>query len=215
MHTQTFPAPTAETRVYGRNYLLKSVKIGNFKAMRSSRRIALKPFTVLIGDNGSGKSILSESLQTHQAIVLGGLSKCFAEGPSFQDLLNKPVGSGKPKAMDFGFASRLGGPLIDWTMQLQARESAAGVGIAAEQVRIRGRKKEDGCTSIDRESVGKVSSDRSFLARLQGGAVAGAGDGGHGERLHDYIAGWKFVALAPEKMGGPAAAAGKLANPAQ
>jgi AAA15 family ATPase/GTPase len=35
---------------------LKSVRIRNFKAIRDTGTLTLTPFTVLIGNNGSGKS---------------------------------------------------------------------------------------------------------------------------------------------------------------
>ncbi|MCY3799085.1 MAG: AAA family ATPase [Chloroflexi bacterium] len=52
---------------------LKSFRLKNFKAIRDSGVVKFTPLTVLIGDNGSGKSSFVEGLQTFQRIVLDGL----------------------------------------------------------------------------------------------------------------------------------------------
>lgn len=44
--------------------ILRDVTIRNFKAIRDSQRLKLTPLTVLIGNNGSGKSSLIEALET-------------------------------------------------------------------------------------------------------------------------------------------------------
>ena len=52
---------------------LKSFRQKNFKAIRDSEVVKFTPLTVLIGNNGSGKSSLVEGLQTYQRIVTDGL----------------------------------------------------------------------------------------------------------------------------------------------
>jgi predicted ATPase len=54
---------------------LNSVRIRNFKAVQDSKKVKFTPLTVLIGDNGSGKSSLIEGLETLQTIVVDGLDK--------------------------------------------------------------------------------------------------------------------------------------------
>jgi AAA15 family ATPase/GTPase len=54
-------------------FLLNSVGIENFKAVRRSGAVRLTPLTAFIGDNGSGKSSLIEGLETYRSIVLEGL----------------------------------------------------------------------------------------------------------------------------------------------
>ena len=52
---------------------LKSFRLKNFKAIKDSGVVKFSPLTVLIGDNGSGKSSLIEGLRTYQTIVKDGL----------------------------------------------------------------------------------------------------------------------------------------------
>ena len=49
--------------------MLRTLRIRNFKAIRDSGTLKLTPLTVLIGNNGSGKSSLLESLETVQRCV--------------------------------------------------------------------------------------------------------------------------------------------------
>ena len=55
-----------------KNLALKSFRLKNFKAIRDSGVVKFTPLTVLIGDNGSGKSSLVEGLSTYQRIVTKG-----------------------------------------------------------------------------------------------------------------------------------------------
>ena len=59
---------------------LKSFRLKNFKAVRDSGVVHFTPLTVLIGDNGSGKSSLIEGLQTYQRIVTDGLDDAMQNG---------------------------------------------------------------------------------------------------------------------------------------
>ena len=52
---------------------LQSVRIRNFKAIIDSKTVKLGPLTVFIGNNGAGKSSLTEALETYQSIVRDGL----------------------------------------------------------------------------------------------------------------------------------------------
>jgi len=45
-------------------WFIDSVRLRNFKAIRDSGVVKLTPLTVLIGNNGSGKSSLVEALLT-------------------------------------------------------------------------------------------------------------------------------------------------------
>ena len=63
---------------------LKSFRLKNFKAIRDSGVVKFTPLTVLIGDNGSGKSSLVEGLQTYQRIVTDGLDEAMNEWRGFE-----------------------------------------------------------------------------------------------------------------------------------
>ncbi len=63
---------------------LKSFRLKNFKAIKDSGDVKFTPLTVLIGDNGSGKSSLVEGLQTYQRIVTDGLDEAMNDWLGFE-----------------------------------------------------------------------------------------------------------------------------------
>ena len=65
---------------------LASFRLKNFKAVRDSGLIEFSPLTVLIGNNGSGKSSLIEGLQTYQRIVTDGLDKAMQLWRGFEHI---------------------------------------------------------------------------------------------------------------------------------
>lgn len=65
---------------------LKSFRLKNFKAIRDSGVVKFTPLTVLIGDNGSGKSSLVEGLQTFQRIVVDGLDDALNAWRGFENV---------------------------------------------------------------------------------------------------------------------------------
>ena len=70
---------------------LKSFRLKNFKAIQDSGVVKFTPLTVLIGDNGSGKSSLVEGLETYQRIVTDGLNKAMQKWHGFEHITNPPV----------------------------------------------------------------------------------------------------------------------------
>ena len=70
---------------------LKSFRLKNFKAIRDSGVVKFTPLTVLIGDNGSGKSSLVEGLQTYQRIVTDGLDEAMQMWRGFENIQNAAV----------------------------------------------------------------------------------------------------------------------------
>ncbi len=53
---------------------VQSLRVQNFKAIQDSTVVHITPLTVLIGNNGSGKSSLIEALETYQTIVMSDLN---------------------------------------------------------------------------------------------------------------------------------------------
>ncbi|MBN1292668.1 MAG: AAA family ATPase [Candidatus Latescibacteria bacterium] len=70
---------------------LNSFRIKNFKAIRDSRTIRLSPLTVLIGNNGSGKSSIVEALEMLQAITLSGFDQAMESWHGFEHVWNQAV----------------------------------------------------------------------------------------------------------------------------
>lgn len=65
---------------------LKSFRLKNFKAIKNSGDVKFSPLTVLIGDNGSGKSSLVEGLQTYQRIITDGLDAAMQMWRGFENI---------------------------------------------------------------------------------------------------------------------------------
>ena len=74
-----------------RKLALKSFRLRNFKAIRDSGVVKFTPLTVLIGDNGSGKSSLIEGLQTYQRIAADGLDEAMQMWRGFENVHNPPL----------------------------------------------------------------------------------------------------------------------------
>ncbi|MDE2821332.1 MAG: ATP-binding protein [Chloroflexota bacterium] len=70
---------------------LKSFRLKNFKAIHDSGVVKFSPLTVLIGDNGSGKSSLVEGLQTYQRITKDGLDEAMQMWRGFENIVNPPI----------------------------------------------------------------------------------------------------------------------------
>ncbi len=79
---------------------LKSFRLKNFKAVRDSGVVKFTPLTVLIGDNGSGKSSLVEGLQTYQKIVTDGLDEAMNEWRGYENIRHGAVSSSENRAED-------------------------------------------------------------------------------------------------------------------
>ena len=82
---------------------LDSVRIRNFKAIDDSGQIKLTPLTVLIGENGSGKSSLIEALETLQTIVVENLDDAMRPWKGFNEIwpggrLQVVLLAGEPRA---------------------------------------------------------------------------------------------------------------------
>lgn len=71
-----------------KNLALKSFRLKNFKAIKDSGVVKFTPLTVLIGDNGSGKSSLIEGLETYQKIVVGGVDRALDKWRGFDYVVN-------------------------------------------------------------------------------------------------------------------------------
>ena len=68
---------------------IKSINVENFKALRASGTVRLKPLSVIIGNNGSGKSSLLEAVETYRRIVLEGLDAAMEHWQGFEHIRHK------------------------------------------------------------------------------------------------------------------------------
>jgi len=82
---------------------LSAIRIKNFKAVRDSGWLELGPLTVIIGNNGSGKSSLIEALETFQTLVDAKLDAAMNRWRGMEHIRNRavphdPVSLDSPKA---------------------------------------------------------------------------------------------------------------------
>jgi predicted ATPase len=68
---------------------IKSIAIENFKALRSTGTIPLKPLTVIIGNNGSGKSSLMEAVETYLRVIDSGVDSAMDHWQGFEHIRHK------------------------------------------------------------------------------------------------------------------------------
>ena len=64
-------------------------QVKNFKAVQNSKTIRFAPLTVLIGNNGSGKSSIIEALETFQILALKGIDEAMQPWHGFEHIWNK------------------------------------------------------------------------------------------------------------------------------
>lgn len=65
---------------------IKTIAVDNFKAVRKSGVIKLKPLTVVIGNNGSGKSSLIEAVETYVRILSSGVGVAMEHWQGFEHI---------------------------------------------------------------------------------------------------------------------------------
>ncbi|MDD5478945.1 ATP-binding protein [Rhodoferax sp.] len=74
---------------------ITSIAVENFKALRSSGTIRLKPLNVIIGNNGSGKSSLLEAAETYVRILDLGVEGAMKHWQGFEHIWHKGAQAGK------------------------------------------------------------------------------------------------------------------------
>ena len=65
---------------------IKSIAVENFKALRASGTVRLKPLSVIIGSNGSGKSSLLEAAETYVRILDEGVEGAMKHWQGFEHI---------------------------------------------------------------------------------------------------------------------------------
>jgi len=68
---------------------IKNFRVKNFKAIVDSGTVEFGPLTVLIGNNGAGKSSLLEGLETYQSILKHGLEIAMNRWQGFEQVRNR------------------------------------------------------------------------------------------------------------------------------
>ena len=198
---------------------LKSFRLKNFKAIRDSGVVKFTPLTVLIGDNGSGKSSLIDGLRTYQQIAIRRLGEIFNEWGGFENVCNPPVvicqdqEKSRKRTSSISFALRgtneLGGYYT--TMTVKMNHSDGYIYIDGEKVNFRNRtlarRNRHGEVHFDEgySSDGRLPSDMSLFGPwyLQTRPVEHRHDQESPNRSLQSLIGldWQFIALTPSSMG--------------
>ena len=207
---------------------LKSFRLKNFKAIQDSKLVKFTPLTVLIGDNGSGKSSLVEGLQTYQRIVADELDDAMQMWRGFEHAHNPPLHSGSlskeesqrinPIEFELSgqyfsptFKKDLGAPNYKTIMKVNKEPTSDLIFIEKEIVYYRRRK------VLDRDSKGVIQfiNNKMEFGIRPGDAIISQGglyyyaSGSEDNRKLDDLRGygikfdWQFLMLNPWLMGEP------------
>lgn len=77
--------------------MITKVRVKNFKAIQDSGEIELNDLSIIIGNNGSGKSSVLEALELVRSIVLSGLSASFEKYGGLEKVRNYKAKLDTPK----------------------------------------------------------------------------------------------------------------------
>jgi predicted ATPase len=183
---------------------LDSIRIRNFKAIHDAGAVKLTPLTVLIGNNGSGKSSLVEALETAKTMAIGDIDSAMQLWRGIEHIRYKGQ---KPQyrhdetgdlrartALEFHLRGWFGGKRFKAASVINERGGSNEVFFESESVEI-------GADHFQRQ-------DRDF-------SITAGGHKGRpkdvlpparslvGERLFEYIRRWQFLRLSPHEMGQP------------
>ncbi|MCK4626115.1 MAG: AAA family ATPase [Phycisphaerae bacterium] len=186
--------------------MLRNVVIRNFKAIRDSVLLKLTPLTVLIGNNGSGKSSIIEALETFFTFVTHDLDAAFQAWHGIEHIRNKATGeqvrfskttgqqrSSKP--ISFKLTGHTGEKPFKAASIINERGNENVLFVEYEEARVGNiiAKRADGRMDIRGEdgqtAFGKLDDAESLL--------------GHVRYFGDYVRSWQFLSLWPSPMGQP------------
>ncbi|MDO9543340.1 MAG: AAA family ATPase [Kiritimatiellia bacterium] len=188
---------------------VRSFKLENFKAIQKIGAVAFTPMTVLIGNNGSGKSSLIEGLETYRSIVVDGLDTAMQRWFGMDHVWNKrarhnPVGvelTGKIQMYEnpirFIMRGMADAGSFRASMTINAKPGRNGFFIEAEALQLpsgvqRVRDASGTCVEEDGSVKGKVLKD------------VDPGESTLPPNLRKFVQHWQFLSLSPGPMGIPA-----------
>lgn len=182
---------------------IKSVAIENFKALRHSGSVKLKPLTVLIGNNGSGKSSLVEAIETYRRIVMEGADAAMEHWQGMEHIRHKAavprltttarVEPGRQQnAMEFTLKLATAEGAAELNLELNTRENGNLLYIQHEQFLLGKEGVQRNALGVrGRNSVGFVNSP-VFQADLNAAVQTLSG----GQSLLPYLSALRSVTTA-------------------
>jgi predicted ATPase len=184
--------------------ILQSIAVRNFKAIVDSRTVSLTPLTVLIGNNGSGKSSLFESLRTYQTFVLKDIDAAMGIWKGIEHIRNKAAGrssrpdplTGKPaeKPISVKLRGRLVGQKFGADVAWNSSESEQLIYTDSEDLSV-------GKFGVSRDRDGQLRSKEEVRGKVRPLSVSALTVAPGLRELRQYIESWQFLSLSPQDMG--------------
>lgn len=143
---------------------IKSIAIENFKALRASGTVRLRPLSVIIGNNGSGKSSLLEAAETYVRILDVGVEGAMKHWQGFEHIWHKGAQAGKgggvslakqPNPMKLTLNLKGGAVKANLSVAVNTADNGNFLYIQQERGQI-------GSTKFERNAVGK-SANQNIL----------------------------------------------------
>lgn len=142
---------------------IKSVAVENFKALRDPGTVRLRPLSVIIGNNGSGKSSLLEAVETYRRVVLDGVDAAMDQWQGFEHVRHKAAlsrlttaarydPSKQQGAMSFKLKLAMPRGAVDLSMKVNLREAGNRLYIQDERFKL-GKRAE-----VARDSLGALAT---------------------------------------------------------
>ena len=126
---------------------IKSVAVENFKALRDPGTVRLRPLSVIIGNNGSGKSSLLEAVETYRRVVLEGVDAAMEHWQGFEHIRHKAALSRLTTAARYDLSKQQGAMsfklklamprgAVDLSMKVNVREAGNRLYIQDERFKL-------------------------------------------------------------------------------
>lgn len=152
---------------------IKSVAVENFKALRDSGTVRLRPLSVIIGNNGSGKSSLLEAVETYRRVVLEGVDAAMEHWQGFEHVRHKAAlsrlttaarydPSKQQGAMSFKLKLAMPRGAVDLSMKVNVREAGNRLYIQDERFKL-GKRPE-----VVRETLGAAATSSEGKSVMPG-----------------------------------------------
>lgn len=172
------------------NPALKTVRIQNFLSLHDVE-LPLKPLTILVGPNASGKSNVLEALKLLSSMMVN-------ENPPPEDFIELRLWAGGAKQMSFDIEATIDNNMACYRIQLQPKTDNT---LLSESLSINGLEvisiKEGRGEVRDEDGGSRISYKSSKLA------LKSAGNYGHKpitNKLSHFVGDWKFYDLSPSDM---------------
>lgn len=182
--------------------MIDSIRIKNFKAIQDSGAVKLKPLTIIIGNNGSGKSSLIEAMETYQTYVSQGLDVAMQRFLGMEHVQNKYAKPDTPISFQF---------TVRFPKEFSKGPASLGLKVATSSSKNRYEVLQESlqCKSMGVDFVsthqepasGDWRTDR--LQSMQKSLLQSANIGPATHVFSNFVASWQSLSLQPEHMGMP------------